>query len=159
MTTRTTRPTPGHAALRKGRHSQPQRVYLITFTTQGRQPLFADFDLACVAVRALCEPANWQDARLLAWVLMPDHWHGLVELGHERQLSCLVQSLKARSSNRIRIAHPSSGPVWARSFHDRALRHEENLVTAARYLVVNPIRAGLASRIRDYPFWDAVWLE
>ncbi|MFV3290267.1 transposase, partial [Pseudomonas sp. NY11955] len=28
----------------------------------------------------------------------------------------------------------------------------------ARYIVANPIRAGLVSRVGDYPHWDAVWL-
>jgi putative transposase len=28
----------------------------------------------------------------------------------------------------------------------------------ARYVVANPLRAGLAGTIGDYPYWDAVWL-
>jgi putative transposase len=29
----------------------------------------------------------------------------------------------------------------------------------ARYVVANPLRAGLVDSIRDYPHWDAVWLD
>jgi len=152
------RSRPGHAALRKGRRSQSQRIYFITFVTTNRLQLFADFNLACTTVRSFVDPRNWQDARLLAWVLMPDHWHGLVELGPKRGLSCLVGALKAHSSKVARAGRPGSGPIWARSFHDRALRHEDDLVVTARYLVMNPVRAGLVTRINDYPFWDAVWI-
>ncbi|MBB5859537.1 hypothetical protein GGR69_001194 [Xanthomonas arboricola] len=28
----------------------------------------------------------------------------------------------------------------------------------ARYLIANPLRAGLVARVGDYPFWDAIWL-
>ena len=48
--------------------------------------------------------------------------------------------------------------MWARSFHDHALRRDENLLTVARYIVANPIRAGLVRRVGEYPFWNAVWL-
>ena len=42
--------------------------------------------------------------------------------------------------------------------HDRALRRDEDLLAVARYIVANPLRAGLVRRVGDYPLWDAVWL-
>ena len=72
--------------LRIGRFSKPGGVYLVTFTTFDRLPFFADFGDARTASRTLAAPSSWPHARLLAWVLMPDHWHGLIELG-ERE-SC-----------------------------------------------------------------------
>jgi len=51
-----------------------------------------------------------------------------------------------------------TGHVWARAFHDRALRKEENIHAAARYVVLNPVRARLVTRLRDYPYWNAIWL-
>ena len=148
----------GHAALRKGRRSQAQQVYLVTFVTHQRRPLFADFTIGCAAARVMAAPVNWRHARLLAWVLMPDHWHALVELRDTTPLSKVMQELKCNSAHHLRASHPEIGPVWARAFHDRALRRDDDVLAAARYLVMNPIRAGLTCRVRDYPFWDAVWL-
>jgi len=148
----------GHAALRKGRRSQAQQVYHITLVSHRRQPLFADFAVGCAAVRALVAPDNWQHARLLAWVLMPDHWHALIELRDGTALSKVAQELKCNSARKLHEAHPDIGPVWARAFHDRALRRDDDMLAAARYLVMNPIRAGLTRKVREYPFWDAVWL-
>ena len=51
-----------------------------------------------------------------------------------------------------------SGRVWAAGYHDRALRAEVDIPHVARYLVLNPVRAGLVARVGDYPFWDAVWI-
>jgi hypothetical protein len=48
--------------------------------------------------------------------------------------------------------------VWAPTFHDHALRKDEDLLQAARYIVMNPVRAGLSRRVGDYPYWNCVWL-
>jgi hypothetical protein len=52
----------------------------------------------------------------------------------------------------------AEGPVWQSGFHDRALRHDEDLLDAARYIVANPLRAGLVKSLRMYSHWDACWL-
>ena len=90
---------------------------------------------------------------------MPDHWHGLVELGDGIDVSKLVQELKADSARKMRHEHPGIGRIWAKAFHDRALRCGDDLVVAARYLVLNPVRAGLTRKIREYSFWDAIWVQ
>ncbi len=50
-------------------------------------------------------------------------------------------------------------PIWQKGFHDRALRRDEDIRAVARYMVMNPVRAGTVSRIWDYPLWDAVWVD
>ena len=34
----------------------------------------------------------------------------------------------------------------------------DKMLDVARYIVANPLRAGLVTKIGDYPFWNAVWL-
>lgn len=150
-------PPPGHAALRRGRYSEPHRAYLLTFATQGRQPLFANATLADAASAALLDRRLWARSQLLAWVLMPDHWHGLMVLGPWQTLPDLVRGLKCNSSRLARAATPAVAQVWAAAYHDRAVRRDEALVDAARYVVLNPVRAGLVQRARDYRYWGAVW--
>lgn len=48
--------------------------------------------------------------------------------------------------------------TWQRGFFDRAIRREDDLVSIARYIVANPLRAGLVERIGDYAHWDSVWM-
>lgn len=151
-------PTPGHAALRKGRDSLAGEAYFLTFTTAGRQRLFAGWDAASAMCRFLSGPANWRRASLLAWVLMPDHWHGLLRLEGNDALGEVLRMAKGRSSHDFNLAMQRTGPVWARGCFDHALRRDADLRRTARYLVANPIRAGLVARIGDYPFWDAAWL-
>ena len=150
---------PGHVALRRGRVSLPGQVYLVTFAAEARRRLFARFWTGAVASAALADPRIWRDARLLAWVLMPDHWHGVVQLGERDSLGRVVQRLKANSARRVRYEADVHCRVWARGYHDHALRQEEGVREAARYVVGNPIRAGLVDRVADYPFWDATWVS
>ncbi|SEM41136.1 REP element-mobilizing transposase RayT [Pseudoxanthomonas sp. GM95] len=148
---------PHSHALRLGRWSTPGSIYLVTFTTDQRKPVFHTwFDASCVA-RALASPATWPQAQLLCWVLMPDHWHGLIELGDE-PLSRAVARAKAVASRDWRRGCGSTARLWAHGFHDHALRKEENQLHVARYIIANPLRAGLVKRVGDYPYWDAVWL-
>ena len=150
---------PGSAALRRFRLSRDGQIYLVTFVTRERRALFAEPDVASACVAAIVDERTWQRSRLLAWVLMPDHWHGLIELGGREGLSRLVRGLKCCSSRRVRADFPGIGAVWDRGFHDRAVRRDDDVRDMARYIVLNPVRARLVRRVRDYPYWGAVWCD
>ena len=139
-------------ALRIGRRSESGRIYLITTATVDRRPVFEDFACARCVVREMRYLAEQGGVASLAWVVMSDHLHWLLQLGEHTDLSDTIRTLKGRSARRL------GGPLWQRAFHDRALREEEDLLAAARYIVANPLRAGLVTRIGDYPHWDAIWL-
>lgn len=149
---------PGHAALRKGRVLLEGQIYLVTTTTLERQPFFADFKAGQAAAQSFEDKAVLADAKLLAWVLMPDHFHVLLQLGEEISLQNMVNRLKSASARRANRAMGREGPLWAKAYHDHALRREEDLLETARYIVANPVRAGLVRHVSDYPFWNAIWL-
>jgi REP element-mobilizing transposase RayT len=88
---------------------------------------------------------------------MPDHFHWLLALG-TGSLSALMRGIKSRSARDINAFLQRTGRVWQKGYHDCALRREENLLGVSRYIVANPIRAGLVTRVHDYPLWDAIWL-
>jgi putative transposase len=150
--------TPGHAALRRGRVSLSNTVYLITAISVNREPFFAHFAGACSAARCFEDAVLLRNSRMLAWVLMPDHVHWLLQLGEGDNLSDVVGRLKSASSRHSNRALGRTGSLWSTAFHDHALRKEDDLPAVARYVVANPLRAGLAKRLGDYPFWNAAWL-
>ena len=143
---------PHASALRRGRHSESGRIYLVTTVTLERKPVFRDLSSARLVIRALAHEQAMERAWTLAYVLMPDHLHWLMELGDDRSLSGVVRAVKAVSAHRL------GGAVWQKGFHDHALRCEEDLQDVARYVVANPLLAGLVERLGDYPHWDAVWV-
>jgi REP element-mobilizing transposase RayT len=152
-------PAIGSHRLRIGRCSESGRIYLVTFASWRRAPAFADWNTAAVVARTLADCRLWRGSALLCWVLMPDHWHGLIELGTTETLSTLTGRVKAVTARAANLHRGRTLPVWAPGFHDRALRREESLVGTARYIVRNPVRAGIVRSIWQYSFWDAVWLD
>ena len=148
----------GHRALRRARVSIPGQTYLVTFTTHQRADIFSDAGNATCMARSLHGLRLWKDAQLLAWVVMPDHLHLLIALGTEESLSSVVQKTKSNTARELKACNPRVEQVWAPAFHDRALRRDEDLRDVARYLALNPVRAGLVGRVGDYPFWDAAWV-
>ncbi|MNZ94703.1 Transposase IS200 like protein [compost metagenome] len=143
--------------LRRGRHSRSGQIYLLTTVTYLREPLFVEWSDAQAVARELHQLGQQSSVILLAWVLMPDHLHCLIELD-DMSLDDYMQQLKSRTAIALNRAMGRTGKVWQSGYHDHALRRDEDLKAAARYLVANPLRAGLVKSVRDYPFWNAVWL-
>ncbi|MNP19873.1 Transposase IS200 like protein [compost metagenome] len=143
--------------LRIGRYSEPGRIYLLTAVVDQRQPVFTDWRKGRLVVQELrqVQEENWAD--FLAWVLMPDHMHCLVQL-QDKTLAELMCRIKSRSSLAVNLAMERRGRLWQKGYHDRAVRREEDVKNLARYVVANPVRAGLVERVHDYPLWDACWL-
>ena len=138
--------------LRSGRHSQSGQVYMITVVTAERRRIFEHFSAARTLIGHLKTASDLQTASTLAFVVMPDHLHWLMQLGEGAILSQVVRGVKSLTSHRLGY------PVWQRGYHDHAVRHDEDLKAMSRYVIANPIRAGLVSSVGDYPHWDAVWV-
>ncbi len=138
--------------LRKGRISMDGQVYHVTTVTVDRRPLFRDLPAARALIHAMRGAETRGEATTLAFVVMPDHLHWLLRLEAATDLSGVVGAVKAVAAHRL------GERIWQSGFFDRALRRDEDLAALARYIVANPLRAGLVERIGDYPHWDAIWL-
>jgi REP element-mobilizing transposase RayT len=145
--------------LRKGRVSLAGHLYVITVVTFQRQALFEDINTGRIVVHEMRLSAIAGDVDSISFVVMPDHVHWLFSLSGEKPLSAVVGAVKRHSARKINLRNGNNGrQIWQRGFHDHALRRDEEVARVARYIVANPLRAGLVSRIGDYPLWDAVWL-
>ena len=96
--------------------------------------------------------AQQPHASTLAFVVMPDHLHWLLQINQKQTLSTILKNVKAKSAQAI------GQPIWQAGYYDHAIRKEEDIVNIARYIIANPIRAGLVNKVGDYPHWDAIWL-
>jgi REP element-mobilizing transposase RayT len=94
----------------------------------------------------------------LAWVLMPDHLHWLFRLDADAQIASIMRRLKGVTARKINQRLVRGGSVWQSAYYDHAVRQDEDLRAVARYIIANPLRAGLVEQIGEYPLWDAVWL-
>lgn len=92
--------------------------------------------------------------QLLAWVVMPNHVHVLIEQKPDWPLSKVVQSWKRHTSRQIhRLGFGS--PLWQRDYWDRLVRNERHLQTVKRYIEENPVAAGLVNKASQWPWGSA----
>ena len=148
--------TRGQHRLRIGRHSEPGHAYLITTTTIAGQRWFDNLFTGRAVVRELVHAERACLATTFAYVVMPDHLHWLMQLRPGADLSSTVGRVKGRSARSINRRLSRKGAVWQRAFHDHAIREEKELRVMARYVIANPLRAGLVESVGDYPLWDAI---
>lgn len=82
---------------------------------------------------------------------MPDHVHFLVQGNSEssdgRRLIKLGKQYAAYA-----YSTKYGRKLWQPGGFERVLRHEESSFTVARYIVENPVRAGLVKTVFEYPF-------
>jgi len=149
---------PHSKALRKGRYSAPGQIHLITTCSHNRCCIFNNLDLAYLVINEILQSANNNLTRTIAYVVMPDHMHWLLELQASNNLSMAVGRIKGKSAFHINKMRGQSRRVWKHGFHDHAVRQEENLQVLGDYIIHNPVRARIVQHIDDYPLWGANWL-
>lgn len=138
--------------LRKGRYSLANQIYHITTTTKNRTQIFSKFVNARLLINTMQKADALNYTKTLAYVVMPDHVHWLLQLTEGVSLSNVIKSMKSESAKAI------GQPIWQSGYYDHAVRKDEDIQTIARYIVANPIRAGLVTKVGDYSHWDAIWL-
>jgi REP-associated tyrosine transposase len=131
--------------------------YFVTFCTFDRRDLFTDIALGQSIVLQFRRTCREKKFALLAYCLMPDHVHLLVEGRSEASdLRHLIKSMKQSSGQRF--AAQLNYRLWQDGFHDRVLRKDDDAKKIAKYIVENPTRAGLVQSPLDYPLsGSAVW--
>ncbi|AAZ24517.1 REP-associated tyrosine transposase [Colwellia psychrerythraea] len=145
--------------LTKGRTSLKHHIYHVITCTKNRQPFFNDFECARFLINEMTNLVEQKEINSITWVIMPDHLHWLFELTSDNHLSKVIQTLKGRSARLINQHDEGQRFAWQRGFYDHAIRTEESLLSVSRYIVANPLRAGLVDNVGDYSLWDSVYLH
>ena len=133
-------------------------AYSLTLTCAHRRAVFADKGLVESCIETLRSCAEKHGFAVLAYCFMPDHLHLLVEGGAESDVPQFMKDFRQRTGYAYRRA--SGEALWQKSYYDHVLRKEEDVREAARYVVDNPVRAGLVLAARDHPYSGSfVWGE
>jgi putative transposase len=84
-------------------------------------------------------------------VVMPDHLHVILTPGKTTTLERAVQLIKGGSSREIGKRPGMRFPVWHAGFTEHQIRDLHDFDSHARYIDLNPVKAGLAEKPEDYP--------
>ena len=125
--------------------------YFLTFCTDHRRRLFVTAD-AVSTVRTQIERAAAEESiALLAYCYMPDHVHFLAE-GKADDSDCLRFIARAKQFSGFHYKARFNQRLWQRYGYEHTLRSDEAAISVARYILENPVRAGLVARIEDYSY-------
>jgi REP element-mobilizing transposase RayT len=141
-------------------------VHYVTGVTYGRVPIFRDDKTCSLFIEALSETRLKDPFKLIGYVLMPDHFHLLVNpidlnittvVGklRGRAASKILKCFRARDDgyvlNRLKLVRPlASGQthaVWLQDFSSIDVWSHKFIRQKLNYIHMNPVRAGLC----DHP--------
>jgi putative transposase len=125
--------------------------YFLTFCTDYRRPWFQQADVVSLVLSQISRAAVEQGFALLAYCFMPDHLHLLVE-GLADRSDCRRFIKSAKQYSGYYFEKQFRQKLWQRYGFERMLRDDEATLVVARYLLNNPVRAGLAADAREFPY-------
>lgn len=127
--------------------------YFVTICTAKRFPAFTSEAVVDPIRSIFLQLAEEIGFAVVAYCFMPDHLHVLVEGTSEA--ADLPQFIsRAKQSTGYRFKKQFGQQLWQVGYYDRVLRDGEATLAVARYLVENPVRAGLVADPMAYPFLD-----
>jgi putative transposase len=103
------------------------------------------------------ETAERIPVRILAYCLMPNHWHMVVWPVKDGDLGHFVQRLTTTHVRRWHLHRSSvgSGHLYQGTYKSFPIQNDEHFLTVCRYVEQNPQRVGLVRRAEDWP-WSSM---
>jgi putative transposase len=129
--------------------------YFLTFCTNYRKKFFTDAATVELVLAQILRASIENRFAVIAYCFMPDHLHLLVE-GESDSSDCLTVIKKAKQYSGFHFAQARREKLWQRYGYERVVRDEEHTLDVARYVLNNPLRAGLVADLRRYPFIGSV---
>jgi putative transposase len=104
-------------------------------------------------------PEHFTNAELSAYIIMPNHFHGIIVVDHPVEarhavpvvesfrkpiggsLPTIIRSFKSAVTKRINLSYPNRKfPLWQRGYYEHVVRSEEELVQIGDYILSNPMK-------------------
>ena len=115
--------------------------------------------------RILIDTLHFFDGKKIknyAFCIMPNHVHWVFETLREDEqgnlvyLQDIMQSVKRFSATQINKSENRIGSLWQKESFETTIRNEKHLYNAIEYTINNPVKAGLAKNVDD---WPGTWYE
>jgi putative transposase len=123
----------------------------------------AGYGACCLGDARIAQIVEWsllrfdgERYRLLAWCIMPNHSHSILEIWEGWPLDAVLHSLKSYSAHKANEMLSRSGKFWFREYHDRYVRDAAHFAAAGEYVENNPVKAKLVPR-KGLWRWSRAW--
>lgn len=92
---------------------------------------------------------------LLYYCIMPTHVHKVINTGFRsdpRPLHQIMKKVKGASSRMINMELGQTGVFWQAESYDHLIRSDRELAAIGKYILENPVKAGLVTQWEDWPY-------
>jgi putative transposase len=129
------------------RYQQAESLHFITFSCYHRLPYLSTPHSKSIVEDLLEQTRARHEARIYAYVLMPEHVHLLINEPPKILLAQFLKSLKQSTSRKLK---GNRDQFWQARYFDRNIDGEE-MSEVIQYIHRNPVKRGLVARPEDYP--------
>jgi putative transposase len=132
-------------------------VYHVLNRAVGRRRLFRKDEDYMAFVRTLAEGVERFDMRLLAFCLMPNHWHLVLHPRTDGGTSQFVRWITATHSNRYHAHYGTAGEghLYQGRFKSFPVQDDRHYLIVCRYVERNALRCGLVKRAENWRWGSA----
>ena len=152
----------------KGYDYSKSGYYFVTICTYQRQCLFGEIVEGKMQLNSMGQTVaqEWQKSAVIrqeiqldSWVVMPNHFHGIVIIQSQikqprpidknnirpsmkpRSLSSLIVGFKSATTKQInKLRRTPGSPVWQRNYYEHIVRSEASLQHIRQYIDINPLQ-------------------
>ncbi|HUW56022.1 MAG TPA: transposase [Planctomycetota bacterium] len=108
-------------------------------------------------LKLMAEACERLEMRVLGFCLMPNHFHMALWPQEDKDLGRWMHWLTTTHVRRHHRRYDSSGHVWQGPYKDFPVQNDRHLATVLRYIERNPLRAGLVTAPRNWPWSSHRW--
>ena len=126
-------------------------AYHLRFCTDSKCEVFVNKSIVETVLSQIRRAAQLTRFSILAYCFMSDHLHVVVR-GDDATSDLRRFSDRAKQFSGFYYPQKRQHKLWQRYFYEHVLRDEAVTQQAVRYVLTNPIRAGLVQEVGSYPF-------
>ena len=136
------------------RYYLPNALVFITTVIQDRRPVFGDDADAESLLDTMRAVQTLHPFHLLAYVVLPEHLHLLMQTGAATNFSRVMHSIKRNYTLNYKKSHGIRGQLelWQSRFWDHVIRDDDDLARHMDYIHYNPVKHGYSASPLDWEF-------
>jgi putative transposase len=137
---------------RIARDLQDNLIYHVLNRGNGQQEVFHENGDYAAFIQLMREAKKLYEVKIFGYCLMPNHFHLVLSPIKGEELSQWMQWLMISHVRRYHKYHGKSGHIWQGRFKSFAIEEDNHFLMVLRYVEANPVRAGLVSLAKDWPW-------
>lgn len=135
-------------------------VYHVLNRAVGRLRIFTTAEDYRDFLEVLEDAREKTDMRILAFVIMPNHWHLILYPHDDKDMGIFMHQLTNAHTRRVhaKTETTGTGPLYQGRYKSFPIEDDAHLLTVLKYVERNPVRAKLSKRCEEWR-WGSAWLR